>query len=61
MVNYDFIDEVPLNTDNSYANFSYTLQLTVAGTEYTLGPLQSVIAALVLIVAVWLLLTSSGT
>ena len=32
------------------------VQLTVAGTEYTLGPLQSVIAALVLIVAVWLLL-----
>ncbi len=32
------------------------IQLTVAGTEYTLGPLQSVLAAIVLIVAVWLLL-----
>ncbi len=32
------------------------VQLTVAGTEYTLGPLQSVIAALVLVVAVWLML-----
>ena len=32
------------------------VQLTVAGTEYTLGPLQSVIAALVLVLAVWLLL-----
>ncbi|TNF60608.1 MAG: heme biosynthesis protein HemY [Rhodobacteraceae bacterium] len=32
------------------------IQLTVAGTEYTLGPLQSVIAAVVLVVAVWILL-----
>lgn len=32
------------------------VQLTVAGTEYTLGPLQSVIAALALVVVVWLLL-----
>ncbi len=30
------------------------VQITVAGVEYTLGPLQSVIAALVLVVAVWL-------
>ena len=30
------------------------IQMTVAGTEYTLGPLQSVIAGLVLIVLVWL-------
>ncbi|MDU8910022.1 heme biosynthesis protein HemY [Aestuariicoccus sp. MJ-SS9] len=29
------------------------VQITVAGTEYTLGPLQSVMAALVLVVAVW--------
>lgn len=32
------------------------VQLTVAGTEYTLGALQSVIAAIVLVIAVWLLL-----
>jgi len=32
------------------------VQLTVAGTEYTLGPLQSVIAAAVLVFAVWVLL-----
>ena len=32
------------------------IQLTVAGTEYTLGPLQSVIAGVVLIITVWLLL-----
>ncbi|MBI6629463.1 heme biosynthesis protein HemY [Pontibaca salina] len=32
------------------------VQITVAGTEYTLGPLQSVIAGLLLIVAVWVLL-----
>ena len=32
------------------------VRITFAGTEYTLGPLQSVIAALALIVAVWLLL-----
>lgn len=32
------------------------LMVTVAGTEYTFGPLQSVIAALVLVVVVWLLL-----
>ncbi|MGD9862939.1 MAG: heme biosynthesis HemY N-terminal domain-containing protein, partial [Pseudodonghicola sp.] len=32
------------------------MQITVAGTEYTLGPLQSVIALLALLVAVWLLL-----
>jgi HemY protein len=32
------------------------IQLTVAGTEYTLGPLQSVLAAIVLVIVVWLLL-----
>ncbi|MFG6594395.1 heme biosynthesis protein HemY [Sulfitobacter sp. 1A13368] len=32
------------------------IQLTVAGTEYTLGPLQSVIAVLLLMLAVWVLL-----
>ena len=32
------------------------VQITVAGTEFTLGPLQSVIAAIVLVIAVWLLL-----
>ncbi len=32
------------------------IQLTVAGTEYTLGPLQSVIAAIVLVFVVWLFL-----
>jgi HemY protein len=32
------------------------IQLTVAGTEFTLGPLQSVIAVLLLMLAVWLLL-----
>lgn len=32
------------------------VQITVAGTEYTLGPLQSVIAALVLFVVIWLVL-----
>ena len=32
------------------------VQITVAGTEYTLGPLQSVIAVGVLTVALWLLL-----
>lgn len=32
------------------------VQITVAGTEYTLGPLQSVIAAIVLVVAVWVFL-----
>jgi HemY protein len=30
------------------------VQITLAGTEYTLGPLQSVIAAVVLVVLVWL-------
>ena len=30
------------------------VQVTVAGTEYTLGPLQSVLAALVLVVLIWL-------
>ncbi len=30
------------------------VQVTVAGTEYTLGPLQSVLAALVIILLVWL-------
>jgi HemY protein len=32
------------------------LQVTVMGTEYSFGPLQSVIAAILLVVAVWLLL-----
>ncbi len=32
------------------------VQVTVAGTEYTLGPLQSVIAAVLIVVAVWILL-----
>lgn len=32
------------------------IQITVAGTEYTLGPFQSVIAALALVVCVWVLL-----
>lgn len=32
------------------------IQITVAGTEYTLGPLQSVIAAIVLVLAVWIFL-----
>lgn len=32
------------------------VQITVAGTEYTLGPLQSVIAVALLVVAVWVLL-----
>ncbi len=32
------------------------IQLTVAGTEYTLGPLQSVIAVALLMLAVWVLL-----
>lgn len=32
------------------------VQITVAGTEYTLGPLQSVIAALALFVVIWLVL-----
>ena len=32
------------------------VQITVAGTEYTLGPLQSVIAAVVLVAIVWVLL-----
>ena len=32
------------------------VQITVAGTEFTLGPLQSVIAALALIVLVWVFL-----
>ncbi|TDK44478.1 heme biosynthesis protein HemY [Antarcticimicrobium luteum] len=32
------------------------VQITAAGTEYTLGPLQSVIALLALVVLVWLLL-----
>jgi HemY protein len=32
------------------------VQITFAGTEYTLGPLQSVIAAIVMVFAVWLLL-----
>lgn len=32
------------------------VQVTVAGTEYTLGPLQSVIAVAVLVVAIWLVL-----
>ena len=32
------------------------IQLTVAGTEYTLGPLQSVLAAIVLVIVVWLFL-----
>ncbi|WP_136443452.1 heme biosynthesis protein HemY [Pacificoceanicola onchidii] len=30
------------------------IQITVAGTEFTLGPLQSVLAAIVLVVLVWL-------
>ena len=32
------------------------VQITVAGTEYTLGPLQSVIAAILLVIAVWIFL-----
>ena len=32
------------------------VQITVAGTEFTLGPLQSVIAAVTLVVAVWVFL-----
>ncbi|WP_238366435.1 heme biosynthesis protein HemY [Mesobacterium pallidum] len=36
------------------------IQVTVAGTEYTLGPLQSVIAAVVIVVGVWLLLKLAG-
>ena len=32
------------------------LQVTVMGTEYSFGPLQSVIAVILLVVAVWLLL-----
>lgn len=32
------------------------IRITLAGTEYTLGPLQSVIAAVVLVAAVWALL-----
>ena len=32
------------------------VQITVAGMEFTFGPLQSVIAAVVLVVAVWLIL-----
>jgi HemY protein len=32
------------------------VQITVAGVEYTLGPLQSVIACIVLVVAVWIFL-----
>ena len=32
------------------------IQITVAGTEYTLAPLQSVIAGLALLVAVWVIL-----
>jgi HemY protein len=30
------------------------VQVTVAGTEYTFSPLQSVIAAIILVVAVWI-------
>lgn len=36
------------------------LTLTVAGLEFTLGPLQSVIAAVALLLAVWLLLKVAG-
>ncbi|MCR9127386.1 MAG: tetratricopeptide repeat protein [Rhodobacteraceae bacterium] len=32
------------------------IQITVAGTEFTLGPLQSVIAAVIVVVAVWIFL-----
>lgn len=35
---------------------SHSVRLTLGGTEYTFGPLQSVIAALVLVVVVWVLL-----
>ena len=36
------------------------VQITVAGMEYTLGPLQSVIAAIVLVVAVWVIFKLLG-
>lgn len=36
------------------------VQLTAAGTEFTLGPLQSVIAALIVVALVWLLLKLFG-
>ena len=36
------------------------VQVTVMGTEYSLGPLQSVIGVLVLMVAIWLLLKIVG-
>jgi HemY protein len=36
------------------------VQLTVAGTEYTLGPLQSVIGGLIVVFVVWLLLKLFG-
>ena len=36
------------------------VQITVAGTELTLGPLQSVIALVLLVVAVWALLKLAG-
>ncbi len=36
------------------------VQITVAGTEFTLGPLQSVIALVVLVIAVWVLLKLAG-
>src|SRR5210317_2235693 len=32
------------------------VQVTVMGSEYTFGPLQSVIAAIVLVIAVWIFL-----
>ncbi|MEX0280017.1 MAG: heme biosynthesis protein HemY [Arenibacterium sp.] len=35
---------------------SHSVRITLAGTEYTFGPLQSVLAAIALIVAVWVLL-----
>jgi HemY protein len=37
-----------------------TMRITVAGWEFTIGPVQAVILALVLIVAVWLLLKALG-
>jgi HemY protein len=36
------------------------IQLTVAGTEYTLGPLQSVIALVLLVLALWVILKLFG-
>jgi HemY protein len=37
-----------------------TMRITVAGWEFTLGPVQAVVLALVLILAVWLLLKALG-